>query len=259
MSGMITCHVEEGIAEIAMASPPANVMSHAFVDVLLDTLEAAGRDETARVVVISSALAGIFSGGMDLSVVRGATPESFRAFLSKIYRRLFDVQYGMGKPTIAAVHGAARGAGITLAVSCDLIVAAESATFGYPEIDIGVLPGVHFAHLPRQVGRHVAFDLLFTGRTFSAQEAHSLGLVARLAKDGELQATARELAATLAAKPVGGMRIGRDAFMRFNDLDYRRTVEGVIDTLCSMIASEETQSRLQAARQGKRKREEGPR
>ena len=245
--------VENGIAEIIMASAPANVMSHAFMDSLLDTLENAGKDERARVIVISSGLNEIFSGGMDLGVVRGATSDSFRAFLNKIYKRLFDVQYDLGKPTIAAIHGAARGAGVTLAISCDMIVAAESASFGYPEIDVGLLPGVHYAHLPRQVGRHVAFDLLFTGRNFTAQEGHALGLISRVAKDGAVKQVALELAAVLAAKPPATMRIGRNAFMRFNDLDYRRTVEGVIDTLCSMIERDETQERLNAARQGRKK------
>ena len=107
-----------------------------------------------------------------------------------------EVQFQMGKPTIAAVGGTARGGGMTIAISCDMIVASSDATFGYPEIDAGVLPSIHFTHLPRIVGKHRAFELLFTGRAFNAQEAQSLGLVSRLTEPGQALGA-------LAPRPVG--------------------------------------------------------
>src|SRR5207247_6880711 len=99
------------------------------------------------------------------------SPADVRGLLDKLYVELAEVQYNLGKPSIAAVGGAARGGGMTLAISCDVLIAGESATFGYPEIDLGLVPALHFVHLPRIVGRHRAFELLFSGRSFGADEA----------------------------------------------------------------------------------------
>ena len=90
---------------------------------------------------------------------------------------------------------------MTVAISCDVLLAGQSASFGYPEIKIGVPPAIHFAHLPRIAGRHRAFELLFSGRTFSAQEAFDLGLVSKLVPDAGLDAAATALAADFAPKP----------------------------------------------------------
>jgi enoyl-CoA hydratase len=135
---------------------------------------------------------------------------------------------------------------MTLAISCDVIVASETATFGYPEIDLGVVPAIHFVHLPRIVGRHRAFELLFSGRSFSAAEAASLGLVSRVAPAAEVVSEARKLARTFAAKPPNAMRLGRAAFMRANDLDYRRGVEYAAELFCSVAATGEAQEGLRA-------------
>ena len=85
----------------------------------------------------------------------------------------------MGKPTIASINGAARGGGMTLAISCDMIIASDTASFGYPEINLGLLPAIHFNHLPRIIGRYKAFELLFSGRTFYSDEALTLGLICK--------------------------------------------------------------------------------
>ena len=90
-------------------------------------------------------------------------------------------------------------------------------TFGYPEIDAGVIPAIHFTHLPRIVGRHHAFELLFSGRSFGAEEAYRLGLVSRIVPDEELVSHAQAMAETFAAKSAVVMRLGRAAFMRQND------------------------------------------
>src|SRR6185437_16354996 len=139
--------------------------------------ETAGKDAAVRAVLLTSAIPGRFCAGLDLGILVGKSDSKVRAFLQELYVRLHDAQYNLGKPSIAAVTGAARGGGMTLAISCDVIIAGAGATFGYPEIDVGVIPAIHFAHLPRIVGRHRAFDLLFTGRTFGADEAAALGLV----------------------------------------------------------------------------------
>ena len=127
-----------------------------------------------------------------------------------------------------------------------MIVAAESATFGYPEIDLGLPPAIHFAHLPRVAGRHRAFELLFSGRAFNAAEACDLDLVSRVVPDADLDASALDLARTFAAKSPAVMRLARNAFMRQNDLDYRRSIANAVEDFCNIVRTDAAQEGLRA-------------
>jgi len=127
-----------------------------------------------------------------------------------------------------------------------VIIAGESSTFGYPEIDVGMIPAIHFVHLPRIVGRHRAYEILFSGRAFGAQEAATLGLVSRIVPDGQVLTAAREMARMFADKPPGVMKLGHAAFMRFNDNDYRRDIGSVVESFCTIAATEESREGIRA-------------
>src|SRR5216684_1632940 len=193
--------VSDRIADISLARPPVNALRLSLLEQLIAAFRRAADDDNVRAVVLTSAVPHRFSAGLDLDLLLGKSAAEVRRFLDELYVELADVQYNLGKPSIAAVGGAARGGGMTLAISCDVLVAGQSATFGYPEIDIGLVPAIHFVHLPRIVGRHRAFELLFSGRAFGAEGAASLGLVSRVVPDEKLRDAAREMAATFAAKP----------------------------------------------------------
>ncbi len=238
--------VSGSVAEIVLDRPPLNAFSVPFLDDILAAFRRAAADEDARAVILRSALPDRFCAGLDLDIILGKSGLDVRQFLQKLYIDLWDVQTKMGKPTIAAVHGAARGGGMTLAISCDVIVAADNATFGYPEIDLAVLPAIHFAHLPRIVGRYQAFELLFTGRTFGAAEAAQLGLVSRVVEKDALRDEARDLAETFASKSPTAMRIGRAAFMRATDLDYTRSVANAVEDFCNIAVTPDAQEGLTA-------------
>lgn len=242
----IDYEVSGAIAVIKLARPPVNALGFAMVRRLIAALEQAGADDAVRTVVLASAVSKRFCAGLDIVDLAGRSPDEIRALVHALYVELFDAQYQLGKPSIAAVNGAARGGGMTIAVSCDVIVAAASATFGYPEIDLGVLPAIHFVHLPRLVGRHRAFELLFTGRAFGAAEAAALGLVTRVVADAELDDQALKLAGEFAAKPRAAMRAGCAAFMCQFDGDYRRGIAQAVDDFCKIIATDEAQGRLRA-------------
>ena len=238
--------VSGGIAWIRLARPPVNALDLAMVRAVITALNRAAADDTVRTVVIGSAVAKRFCAGLDIVALTGRSPEEIRTLVHDLYVELFEMQYRLGKASIAAVNGAARGGGMTLAVSCDIIVAAESATFGYPEIDLGVLPAIHFVHLPRIIGRHRAFELLFTGHPFDAERAAALGVINRVVPDAELETEALKLAGELTAKPQAAVRAGRAAFMRQIDIDYRRGIAEAVDDFCAIIASEGAQARLRA-------------
>jgi enoyl-CoA hydratase/carnithine racemase len=238
--------VRDGIAEISMSRPPANALDEAMLVDLLAALRRAAGDRDTRAVILHSAISGRFCAGLDLKVASAAGAEQLYDVTRKLYIELFDVQFNLEKPSISAVAGAARGGGMTVAVSSDMIVAAASATFGYPEIDNGLLPAIHYVHLPRVVGRQRAFDLLFTGRTFSATEAFSLGLINRVVPDDEVLDAARAIARTLASKPPEAVRRGRAAFMSALDQNYRREIAAAVENFCNVANGEEARERLAA-------------
>jgi enoyl-CoA hydratase len=245
-SANLRYEVANRIAEITLDRPPVNALNLPLLAELIEALRRAAADENVGAVVLASALPRRFSAGLDLDLLRGKPGAEVRRFLDKLYVELSDVQYNLGKPSIAAVGGAARGGGMTLAISCDVLLAGHSATFGYPEIDLGLVPAIHFVHLPRIVGRHRAFELLFSGRAFDAEEAAKLGLVSRIVPDEELRDAARSLAGIFAGKSTSAMRLGRSAFMRANDLDFRRSVGDAVELFCNVATTDAAQEGLRA-------------
>lgn len=238
--------VQDGVAVITLDRPPVNALSLSMLGEIVDAFRRATADASARAVVLTSAMPGRFSAGLDLDILLGKGEAEIRPFLEKLYVELNDVQYALGKPSIAAVNGAARGGGMTLSISCDVLLAAESATFGYPEIDLGLVPAIHFVHLPRIIGRHRAFELLFSGRAFPAVEAERIGLVTRVVADDEILADAMSLARAMGAKPVSSTRLGRSAFMRINDRDYRRDIAQAVEHFCYVASTPAAQAGLAA-------------
>jgi len=236
--------VSDRIAEITLARAPVNALNLSLLEQLLEAFRRAAADDEVRAVVLTSAVPRQFCAGLDLTMLLGQPDTEVRRILGKLYVDMAAIQSDLGKPSIAAVNGAARGGGMTLAIMCDVIVAAHSATFGYPEINVGLVPAIHFVHLPRIVGRHRAFELLFTGRSFGAEEAASLGLVSRLVADETLRDEALGLARAFATKSPTAMRLGRAAFMRTND--YRQSIDEAVEDFCRVVATPDAQEGMRA-------------
>jgi len=232
--------VKDNVAEILFNNPPVNGLSHEVMDALMAALLRARDDAAVRAIIIASAIPGRFCAFL------ASTPAQKHAMVEKLYAKLCDVQFDLGKPCIAAITGAARGGGMSLAISCDMMVAADNSTFGYPELDIGLVPAIHYATLHRIVGRYRAFDLLFTGRVFSAQEAESLGLVSRLAPEAEVMAEARKVAQVLANKSPQLMALGKTAFSRAMDIDYRKSIAAAVDLVSTTTGMEDSVEGLKA-------------
>ncbi|MCB1748192.1 MAG: enoyl-CoA hydratase/isomerase family protein [Gammaproteobacteria bacterium] len=236
----------DGIAVIALQRAPVNAVDHPLIDALHAALRRAEADPDVRAVILTSALDGMFCGGMDLKMVAAGDAADLRAFVYKFYMETMNIVYAMSKPLIAALNGPARGAGMTLAINCDVVIAADDIDLGYPEIDVGVIPAIHYVHLPRQISRNQAFELLFGGRPIPVARAVALGLVNRAVPRADLMAAARDMAALFAAKSPAIMALGRQSFMRANDLDYRRNVENQIETLCNVFDTADGREGLQA-------------
>ena len=242
----IRYEVRERIAEIKIIHEPVNAIDLLLAEEVVDAYRRVRFDPEVRAVILTSDCKAAFSAGMDLKMIRGKTGVDLRNFLEVLYFGMHDAQYRLAKPSIAAVNAPARAAGVTLAVSCDMIVAADDIDFSYPEIDVGVIPAMHYVHLPRQIGRHKAFELLFSGKPILAKEAEARGLVNYAVPHEQVMTKARELARDMASKSPAVMRIGRDSFMRANDNEYRRTIEYVVDTICHIIDTDDAQEGLNA-------------
>ncbi len=203
--------------------------------VALDRVMGAARaEEGVRAVVLTGAGDRAFAAGADIQELADHPPGGGRAFARNgqgVFRRIEQ----LGKPVIAAVNGYALGGGCELAMACTLRVAADTARFGLPEVDLGIIPGYGGSQrLPRLVGRGRALALMLTGEFVTANEAHRIGLVDRVVAPARLMAEARELAQRLAQKPVRAVRavldvVDRGIEMPFEDaLEYEASRFGVL-------------------------------
>ena len=238
--------IENSIANIRLKRSPINAFSIDFLNEILITLKEVNNKKDVLAVMVSSSIPNIFCAGLDLDILIDKPILEVRKFLELLYIELWDTQYNMNKPTIAVIDGAARGGGMTLAISCDIIIASDKASFGYPEIDLGLLPAIHFNHLPKIVGRYRAFDLLFSGRKFDADEALSMGLINKKVPRANLLDEATKIATVFTNKSPTAIKLARAAFMRTNDLDYRRGVANAVEDFCNAAMTPDAQEGLKA-------------
>ena len=246
MPELVEYRVIENVAEITMNRAPVNAINLQLAREVIDAYNRAKADDSARAVILTSALPTVFSAGLDLKLALEFDGQALRSFIEVFYYEMHEALYRLGKPVIAAVNGHARAAGVTWAVSCDMVIAAEEAKMGYPEIDVGLLPAMHLVHLPRQAGRHRAAELLFTGDIVTAARMQELGVVNEVVPRAEVMPRARALARRLAKKSPIAMKLLRDAFVRANDLDYRRSMESVVETMCGLKDAADSREALLA-------------
>jgi enoyl-CoA hydratase len=205
--------VREGAAWLTLNRPDKlNALDGPMVDQLRRRLDEAARDDGARVVVLRGA-GRAFSAGYDLSDgPSGARPaDDWHAELTRDVELTLQL-WSLPKPTVAAVHGWCLGGALDLALACDLVVAADDARFGVPEIRYGSGPVTLL--LPFVIGQKKANELLFTGEDVDAPEAERLGLCNRVVPRAELDAAVAELVAKIAPTPLPVLRLTKLALTR---------------------------------------------
>jgi enoyl-CoA hydratase/carnithine racemase len=202
----------DGIAEVTLDRPAAmNAVSSAMAAELTGVCTELAAAPEVRVVVFSAAGERAFSAGADLKERAGLADEDLLRQRHAI-RGLFGALLALPQPAIAAVHGFALGGGCELALSCDLVVADETAVFGLPEVTVGLVPGGGGTQLAlRRLGPGRAADLVLTGRKVGIDEAERLGLVDRRVPRGQDATAARELAGQIAANSPVAVRAAKRA------------------------------------------------
>ena len=192
---------------------------------LVQALEDLDKDQSVYVVILTGDERA-FAAGADLKEMSEATPVSL--MLGRRFE-LWDRIRKVSKPIIAAVSGYCLGGGNELVMNCDIIIASETASFGQPEVNVGIMPGAGGTQrLTRAVGKQKAMEMILTGKPISADEAYRIGLVNRVVPVESLMDEAKKMANDIASKPPISVRAAKEAILRAQDttlevgLDFER-------------------------------------
>jgi enoyl-CoA hydratase/carnithine racemase len=233
--------IADGVARVTINRPDRrNAMSFEVMSGLRAAVAQARDDGNVRVLVVTGAGDKAFCAGADLGSVadtEGAiAAHDGRGLLADLFRDLWS----LGKPTIARVRGYALAGGFGLAMACDIVVAADDAVFGTPEINVGLWPYMITVPLLRSMPPRVALELMATGRRVDADEALRIGFVNQVVSVSDLDGAVDELAHGLASKSPLIMRLGRDAFYRVLEMDADAALDYLRSMLTITLLSEDT-------------------
>jgi methylglutaconyl-CoA hydratase len=218
----VTVAVDTGVLTATLnRADKKNAIDTPMIDGLLAALERADLDAAVRVVAIRGA-GPDFCTGMDLNELLASADKSVeenrRAALH--FGDIFIRMRRLPKPIVALVQGRALAGGCGLATACDLVLAAESAKFGYPEVQRGFVPAIVMTLLVRTVGEKVAFDLAATGRLLDASEAAELGMISRVYEDADFEEQVGEVLRALAASSASALAFTKQQFYQLDGLRF---------------------------------------
>ena len=222
-SAYLRVNVDQRTATITLDRPPLNVMNIAMMRQIHEAV--VSLTDRCDILIFRGSGEKGFSAGADIA---DHTPDRVSDMLDA-FHAIFRELWRSPLITIAAVHGHCLGGGCELATFCDFVVVTESATFGQPEIKLGCFPPVAMVTLPRLVGMRAALDLILTGRSISATEAHRVGLVTRVVSDGELDAATDGLIRDLRSLSPHVLAIARRKLWASDGFDFEGSLESMED------------------------------
>jgi 3-hydroxypropionyl-coenzyme A dehydratase len=236
-----------GVARIALDQPDTrNALSDQVLDDLLVALAVAKADDAVRCVVLASTHETVFSSGGNLAGFAADVPLVHKHWATARFPRVFAELGRLGKPSICAANGHVLAGALGLALACDLVVAREGATFGTPEINVGIFPFMIMALIYRNVGRKKTNELLLLGERVDAAEAERIGLVNKVVPAGEFDAAVDAWARALAAKSPVMMRLGKDAMFNAMDLPLAEALELLQSQLTIAFSTEDIKEGVSA-------------
>ena len=238
MSEVLLTERQGRVLRLTLNRPESlNAMNNELTERLLNALTTADRDDTVGAIVLCAA-GRAFCAGADIKEFAANQSEGprvggARADLTTSLHLAFAK---ISVPVVSAVNGYAMGGGCGIAVAADIVVAAESARFGYPEVKRGAVAAIVMANLVRLVGRKAAYELVALGEVLDAAKARDLGLVNRVVPDGKLLDEATAIASTLAGFDHDASRATKRLFVRASDLPLPQALEVARDTNMTMRA-----------------------
>lgn len=230
---LIAYEVADGVATVTLDNPEKrNMLSGQMLSELVAAMKRARDDGEVRAVVLTGAGDKVFCAGADLGGFAADLPLVQKHFSSDLFLEFFRLMPRLGKPSLCAANGHVLAGGMGLALSCDLVIAKEGATFGTPEINVGAFPYMIMAIIYRNVPRKKVNEMMLLGERLSAQEAVEYGLANKVVPAAEFDAAVAEWAGKLAAKSPVLMRLGHDAMYRQQDM----AVDDALDYLRSQLS-----------------------
>jgi methylglutaconyl-CoA hydratase len=222
VSDRVLTHLAGGVLTATLNRPDKrNAIDSGMIDALVATLERAELDAGVRVVALRGA-GKDFCAGMDLNELLASADHTLdqnrQAALH--FAGIFVRMHRLPKPVVAVVQGRALAGGCGLATACDLVIAAESAQFGYPEVQRGFVPAIVMTMLRRAVGEKIAFDLAATGRLLNGTEAAAVGLVSRVYEDADFEEQAGDVLHTLAEASSSALAFTKQQFYQLDGLSF---------------------------------------
>jgi len=230
---VVKYELADGVATVTLNNPEKrNMLSAQMLIELVDAIKRARDDEAARAVVLTGAGEKAFCAGADLGGFAADVPLVAKHFASDLFLEFFRLMPRLGKPSICAANGHVLAGGMGLALSCDLLIAKEGATFGTPEINVGAFPYMIMAIIYRNVPRKKVNEMMLLGERLSAEQAVEHGLANKVVPAAEFDAAVADWAGKLASKSPVLMRLGHDAMYRQQDM----AVDDALDYLRSQLS-----------------------
>ncbi|MFZ0089077.1 MAG: enoyl-CoA hydratase-related protein [Solirubrobacteraceae bacterium] len=238
---------DTGVATIALDEPGTrNALSDDLLTEVIAALQAARDDTAVKCVVITSTHPSVFSSGGNLGGFAADVSLVHKHFATGRFPRVFELLGELGKPSICAANGHVLAGALGLALACDLVVAADTARFGTPEINVGLFPFMIMALIYRNVGRKKTAELMLLGEQISAAEAERIGIVNRVVPAAELDGVVAEWAQRLARRSPVLMKLGKDAMHRQQDMAFADAIDFLRSQLTIAFSTEDIQEGVSA-------------
>ena len=237
MASPLTIHRVGAAVWCTLDRPPLNLFEPTLIRAVRESFDALAADRSTRLVVVVGA-GRAFTAGMDVRVLRDLDVGRARELITTLHDAI-AVVHRAPFPVIAAVNGPCLGAGFELALACDLRVAAASASFGLPEVRVGVPSVIQAALLPPMVGPSRAAEMLLTGAPITAATALDWGLVNRVVPDDRLRPAAEELAAAILTAGPEAIRLQKELIVRWRESDLPTAVRHGINAFAAAYATGE--------------------
>jgi methylglutaconyl-CoA hydratase len=224
--------VEQGVARITLNRPEKrNALDGELISEIRDALRSSARDETVRVVLVTGA-GSDFCSGADLSGLERSFDAGVLDHMAdaRHMAELFVEMRHHPRPIIAAVHGRALAGGCGIATACDMIVAAESAKFGYPEVNIGFVPAMVMAILRRSLSEKRAFELISTGEIISAQTAADYGMINSIFANETFDLDVEAFVSKLASKSASAITLSKRLLYHMDSMGFEAAIESGVET-----------------------------